>query len=157
MSADGWCRVCGKYKPSSDKPKNFGACNKCLRDCGGVRECATCGKSFVARKRNRWCGVQCSPDSVQSRFVILQRDEFRCIYCGVSSVEDGVKLHIDHITPAIKGGIGRAFNLVTACNRCNTHKQAKLLAKDILDRIFNLVDERNKKHNIDPQRLITTR
>jgi 5-methylcytosine-specific restriction endonuclease McrA len=57
------------------------------------------------------------------RFKVFKRDGFRCIYCGQSSIEDGVKLHIDHIKPVSKGGTSKLENLVTACAGCNGEKR----------------------------------
>lgn len=55
------------------------------------------------------------------RFQILQRDGYRCRYCG-RSPKDGVKLEIDHIIPVSKGGTNDVRNLVTACQQCNRGK-----------------------------------
>ena len=39
------------------------------------------------------------------RLKVLQRDNFRCVFCGKSPATDlGTKLHIDHIFPFSKGG-----------------------------------------------------
>ncbi len=58
------------------------------------------------------------------RFKILQRDRFRCRYCGA---DPGVsKLHIDHIHPKSKGGTDHHLNLVTACASCNCGKRDSL-------------------------------
>ncbi|MBR4054614.1 MAG: HNH endonuclease [Clostridia bacterium] len=59
------------------------------------------------------------------RYEILRRDNFRCQICG-SSVQDGVKLHIDHIIPVSKGGHTVPNNLRVLCDRCNFGKSDKL-------------------------------
>lgn len=61
------------------------------------------------------------------RFAILERDKFRCKYCG--STPDEKELHIDHINPKSLGGTDDAKNLVTACSDCNIGKSASLLTK----------------------------
>lgn len=57
----------------------------------------------------------------QLRFLVLQRDGFRCSYCGRTQ-QDGAKLHLDHITPVSRGGKTVADNLITACDQCNLGK-----------------------------------
>jgi len=59
------------------------------------------------------------------RFKILQRDKFKCTYCGLS--KDEVPLHIDHIVPVSKGGTNDEANLRTACQPCNIGKGIRLL------------------------------
>lgn len=55
------------------------------------------------------------------RDAVLERDEFRCVYCGE---EDG-PLHADHVIPITRGGESTLENLVCACCRCNSAKQAR--------------------------------
>ena len=57
------------------------------------------------------------------RWTILQRDGFKCRYCGNCPPE--VKLQVDHIIPVSKGGKLVLENLVTACEPCNRGKNAK--------------------------------
>lgn len=56
------------------------------------------------------------------RFAILERDGFRCRYCGRSPREHGVTLHIDHVTPVSKDGLTTYKNLVSCCVECNLGK-----------------------------------
>lgn len=61
------------------------------------------------------------------RFAVLERDGFRCRYCGAASA-DGATLHVDHIHPRAHGGDQEDMdNLVTACLDCNLGKSARLL------------------------------
>jgi len=60
------------------------------------------------------------------RFEILQRDDFRCRYCG-RSPDEGVMLEVDHVIPRARGGLDTRENLVTACWDCNHGKRAKIL------------------------------
>ncbi len=62
----------------------------------------------------------------KQRFEILQRDGFRCVYCG-REPKDGVKLVVDHVNPFSKGGSGENENLVTSCHECNMGKQDMIL------------------------------
>jgi hypothetical protein len=59
----------------------------------------------------------------QLRFRVLQRDGFRCQYCG-RSARDGATLHLDHVVPASAGGETSEDNLITACETCNLGKPA---------------------------------
>jgi len=83
-----------------------------------------------------------------SDFSIFHRDGFRCIYCGKSSIEDGVKLNVEHINPIVIGGLTVMDNLITACQGCNVSKNITVLAPDIVIRIINVVLSRNKGLNI---------
>lgn len=58
------------------------------------------------------------------RYDILKRDGFKCVICGSTS-EDGIKLHVDHITPVSKGGKTVPENLRTLCDSCNLGKSDK--------------------------------
>lgn len=60
--------------------------------------------------------------SSRTRFEILKRDNFRCIYCGRSPQQDDVKIHVDHVKPLSKGGSNEVDNLVTSCDECNLGK-----------------------------------
>lgn len=55
------------------------------------------------------------------RTKILKRDNFRCRMCGASA-DDGISLHIDHITPVSLNGRTVVNNLQTLCQSCNLGK-----------------------------------
>lgn len=61
------------------------------------------------------------------RFDVLQRDGFRCAYCGRSGGAPGVVLHVDHVVPLVAGGATTVDNLVTACEECNLGKATRSL------------------------------
>lgn len=63
------------------------------------------------------------PIPPQLRFRVLQRDGFRCQYCG-RAVRDGATLHLDHVVPVAAGGETTEDNLITACETCNLGKSA---------------------------------
>lgn len=52
---------------------------------------------------------------------VLERDGWRCVYCGVA----GVPLELDHVIPKSRGGEHSLENLVAACKPCNSSKGAK--------------------------------
>lgn len=84
--------------------------------------------------------------TLNKRFLILKRDNFRCIYCGRDSVQKDIKLHIDHIIPRSKGGSDDINNLVTSCSECNLTK-ADYYCK--LEEIQRIVTERNKNFKME--------
>ncbi|NBV22540.1 MAG: HNH endonuclease [Proteobacteria bacterium] len=84
----------------------------------------------------------------RKEWVIFNRDEFRCVYCGKSSVEDGVKLEADHIVARSAGGKDSAGNLVTACRGCNRSKFDEELDPETRARLEALVETRNRARRI---------
>lgn len=57
------------------------------------------------------------------RFLVMQRDYFKCCACGASPAKDpAVVLHVDHIIPWSKGGSTSIDNLQTLCSKCNLGK-----------------------------------
>ena len=131
----------------------------CSEDCRwhkGEAFCATCGNVFTKHnERHRYCSSKCRvvPITVVG-FTIFERDDFRCVYCGRSSIEDGVKLHVDHIFPESKGGQSVAENLITACESCNASKSARVLDLDIRSRLSSLTRERNQVRGIQQSQAI---
>jgi 5-methylcytosine-specific restriction endonuclease McrA len=67
------------------------------------------------------------PIRAQMRFRVLQRDNFRCGYCGRSGGAPGVVLHVDHVVPLAAGGGSTEDNLLTACEECNLGKSTMAL------------------------------
>lgn len=66
-----------------------------------------------------------TPRSINTRlrFIVLQRDNFKCCACGASPAKDpAVVLHVDHIKPWSKGGETEIDNLQTLCSKCNLGK-----------------------------------
>jgi 5-methylcytosine-specific restriction endonuclease McrA len=51
---------------------------------------------------------------------IFERDDYRCVYCGVVFPAD--QLTVDHVQARVRGGDRSGGNLVTACSGCNTAK-----------------------------------
>lgn len=62
--------------------------------------------------------------SLMDRTAILNRDGYRCRYCGVEVV-DGQNAEIDHVIPLSRGGESTLDNLVTSCAACNRRKHDK--------------------------------
>jgi len=58
------------------------------------------------------------PAAVRER--VLQRDDYRCVYCGERFPPE--LLTIDHVEPRMRGGDRSDGNLVAACGPCNARK-----------------------------------
>jgi len=115
-------------------------------------KCANCGEIFYTKSKVKiYCSIDCRRKSERERsynnyssnhtpsfsirFDVLLRDKFTCRYCG-QSVDDGVKLEIDHIIPISKGGENTMDNLVVCCQQCNLGKSDKLIDIDCLPPSF---------------------
>ena len=70
-----------------------------------------------------------NPAGLSLRYKILSRDNHTCKSCG-RSIDDGVKLEVDHIYPKSKGGKNNVDNLQTLCFDCNRGKRDKVLNAD---------------------------
>jgi len=60
-----------------------------------------------------------------------------CEYCGVSDVDSGGPLTVDHFRPRARSGSHSLDNLVYACFRCNTYKQAYWADPDAPAELWN--------------------
>ena len=63
--------------------------------------------------------------NLKTRFLILKRDNYRCVLCGNDSTNS--RLVIDHITAINHGGNNDIANLRTLCVECN---HGKMLLED---------------------------
>jgi len=60
--------------------------------------------------------------SKRVRWLILERDGHRCVYCGATP-DDGIRLVVDHRIPVVDGGTSEPDNLAAACEDCNDGKR----------------------------------
>ena len=90
-----------------------------------ARDPATRQAEMDALRRRDFASQQRALLTDSLRYDILKRDGRRCRMCG-ATVEDGVKLHVDHIIPVSKGGRTEPSNLQVLCSRCNRGKSNKL-------------------------------
>lgn len=65
---------------------------------------------------------------------LFGRDLNTCAYCGYDF--DHSQLTNDHIIPRSRGGAHSWMNCVTACKRCNNHKDDRLLEECGLDLLY---------------------
>ena len=72
-----------------------------------------------------------SPVSVQEGLKILERDDYRCQYCGLdgrTSFENALVMRVDFVHPRARKGKKDPSNLVACCTPCNTIKGTKVYA-----------------------------
>lgn len=123
------CQGCGMFFVAQRADQRY-CSTKCRM---AVRECEYCGHRYKPVKSYQgYCCRECGleghrREGRRGRFIILERDGFRCIYCGKTSFGDDAGLHVDHIIPRKEGGPSTASNLVTACVRCNLEKGSRAL------------------------------
>ena len=72
------------------------------------------------------------PVSASLRLLVLERDEYRCVYCLTTQENSGEQLQIDHIIPVASGGTSTRDNLCSCCAKCNNNKWTKTQAIDPL-------------------------
>lgn len=154
------CSGCKVENRLSHGPKNSIELRVERRSCLKSKICARCSKSFMPlNSRQLICSADCvktdffekDDDSLKvKRFKIFERDGFRCIYCGRSSIEDGVVLQVDHVFPRNpviydddrKYTVDEMYNLVTSCRLCNAQKSNGLLSGVDYERIAGEVKRR---------------
>lgn len=73
------------------------------------------------------------PVSKRLRYEVLQRDYYRCRYCGRTAPD--VKLTIDHLVPVSLGGEDKPENLVTACSDCNAGKSSSTVQPGMIAKV----------------------
>lgn len=87
----------------------------------GTKE--TKSKNNINKVLNTETHVTSRNITTKMRFLVLQRDNFKCCACGASPAKDpAVSLQVDHIIPWSKGGETVMENLQTLCSKCNLGK-----------------------------------
>ena len=98
----------------------FGSWNKALEECG--LKINRNISHYPKRGDNVKKATYARNVPLRLRYLVLERDGFRCQRCGRNSKEDGVKLEIDHIVPVFLYGKTTYDNLQTLCRDCNRGK-----------------------------------
>lgn len=100
----------GEYHPQD---WFFVICGKCLKECLTMKDPSK---------------EPATLNNLRSRFLVFERDNFKCTYCGRSPKKDNnIELQVDHITPRARGGTDEFDNLTTACQECNLGKSDLIL------------------------------
>ena len=93
--------------------------------------------------------------SPKLRRKVLERDNFRCRWCGRSEADD-VTLHVDHVLPESFGGSTTFENLGTLCSDCNLGKGNECCGDYLLttlrktENIWNNIVDIDKKSALGP-------
>lgn len=82
----------------------------------------TTGTGYRLASLEKGTATDLEPISAKLRYRVLHRDGSKCRRCG-RTIEDGVKLVIDHIIPRAWGGLTEIENLWTLCEECNLGKK----------------------------------
>lgn len=82
------------------------------------------------------------------RFLILERDNFRCVFCGTSATES--RLEVDHLVPVSRGGGDESANLAASCIDCNAAKSNMMLSDEALAELVAGAVERCRARGINP-------
>src|SRR5271168_5547436 len=72
-----------------------------------------------------------APVSLAEGLKILERDDYRCQYCGLdgrASFENALVMRVDFVVPRARKGKKDPSNLVACCTPCNTIKGTKVYA-----------------------------
>jgi 5-methylcytosine-specific restriction endonuclease McrA len=70
-----------------------------------------------------------SPVTVQEGLKILERDDYRCQYCGLdgrASFENALAMQVDFVVPRARKGKKDPRNLVASCRACNMIKGTRV-------------------------------
>lgn len=93
-------------------------------------------------KRTKACDV-----SHAVRNIVLERDQGRCIFCGISA-----NLTMAHFVGRARGGLGIEQNLVTACMKCHTEADQGAHTKEYHKRMYSYL--KNLYPDMNPRNLI---
>jgi len=72
-----------------------------------------------------------APVTLQEGLKILERDQYRCQYCGLdgrASFENALVMSVDFVVPRAHKGKKDASNLVACCRPCNMIKGTRVYA-----------------------------
>jgi hypothetical protein len=70
-----------------------------------------------------------SPVTLKEGLKILERDDYRCQYCGLdgrASFENALVMRVDFVVPRARKGKKEPNNLVACCTPCNTVKGTRV-------------------------------
>lgn len=70
-----------------------------------------------------------SPVTLKEGLKILERDDYRCQYCGLdgrASFENALVMRVDFVVPRARKGKKEPANLVACCTPCNTIKGTRV-------------------------------
>jgi len=74
--------------------------------------------------------------------IIAVRDAVECRFCPycLRTIQEGIALSLDHITPRVFGGSNKINNLITACIECNS-KRKEMRIPEFLRQCFDYPED----------------
>lgn len=87
----------------------------------------------MATKTRFWNKTKRHEFSDDIKIYVLNRDSYKCAYCGWKA------WHVDHVVPASRGGPNIKENAVAVCIRCNGRKRNKYCEKYFTMAFFKLL------------------
>jgi HNH endonuclease len=82
---------------------------------------------------------------------VRQRAQCACEFCGVTEIDVGGMLTIDHFQPNTKAGSDTLENLVYACIACNQYKQDYWSRTEIAPILWNPRQESASQHFVEQE------
>jgi HNH endonuclease len=82
---------------------------------------------------------------------VRQRAQCACEFCGVTEIDVGGMLTIDHFQPRTKAGSDTLENLVYACIACNQYKQDYWPRTEIAPILWNPRQESASQHFVEQE------
>jgi HNH endonuclease len=82
---------------------------------------------------------------------VRQRAQCACEFCGVTEIDVGGMLTIDHFQPHTKAGSDTLENLVYACIACNQYKQDYWPRTEIASMLWNPRQESASQHFVEQE------
>ena len=86
----------------------------------------------------------------EQREALRRLYNFRCGYRGVSEVDSGAELTVDHFQPCSQGGTDVAGNLVYCCHTCNEYK-GNYYQPEALERILHPLRDNLPEHILEQE------
>jgi HNH endonuclease len=82
---------------------------------------------------------------------VRQRAQCACEFCGVTEIDVGGMLTIDHFQPRTRAGLDTLENLVYACIACNQYKQDYWPRTEIAPILWNPRQEPASQHFVEQE------
>jgi hypothetical protein len=82
---------------------------------------------------------------------VRQRAQCACEFCGITEIDTGGMLTIDHFQPRTKAGSDELENLIYACIACNQYKQDYWPRTEIAPILWNPRQESASEHFVEQE------
>lgn len=82
--------------------------------------------------------------SAEVRELIRISHNYKCAYCGISEIDVGGLLEVEHFRPLSKGGTDALENLLYACTICNRYKSDYWAGEDVSENLQLLHPSRDQ-------------